>query len=165
MYVAQTPTLLPHLTAIDNVCLALRVVRGISAQEAKERSEGFALNLHLNHKSLVSYPEQLSSGEAQRVQLLRAMVLQPDFLLLDEITANIDPQTTKEVIDTLWLLRERSQRRQTIVIVTHVVEFAQRFADRIVFIHKGVVHEQGAAAAFVCSAERQQTRQFLSQLR
>lgn len=165
MYVAQTPTLLPHKTALQNVVLPLHVVRGMPAPDAVALTESVAAELHLDRERLERYPEQLSGGEAQRVQLLRAMVLQPDALLLDEVTANIDPETTNDVIETLWLLRERSGRAQTIVIVTHIVDFAERFADRIVFLHNGIVHEEGPAATFVQDAKRDETRQFLARLR
>lgn len=164
MYVAQTPTLLPYMTALDNVTLPLRIIREISSENAMEIAKKVAAELHLDSLRLQCYPEQLSGGEAQRVQLLRAIVLQPDVLLLDEVTANIDPEITNDVVETLWLLRERSGRSQTIVIVTHIVDFAECFADRIVFMHAGVIHEQGSAQSFIHSAQCEETRQFLSSL-
>jgi polar amino acid transport system ATP-binding protein len=162
MYVAQTPTLLPYLTALQNVTLALRIVRGLSPSAAVETAQSVASKLQLDSQRLDSYPEQLSGGEAQRVQLLRAMVLQPDVLQLDEVTANIDPEITKDIIDTLWLLRDLSGKSQTIAIVTHIVTFAAQFADNIVFLHNGVVHEQGAARTFLEEAKHEETLRFLS---
>ena len=161
MYVAQTPTLLPHLTALRNISLGLQLVRGLSYEEATSQTEDAASELNLGSK-IHRYPEELSGGEAQRVQLLRAMVLQPDVLLLDEITANIDPETTREVVEALWLIRKRSKRAQSMVIVTHIVDFAEHFADRIVFMNEGTIYEEGPAATFRRSATRNATRRFLT---
>jgi polar amino acid transport system ATP-binding protein len=160
-YVAQTPTLLPHLTVLKNISLGLQLIKGLSKSKAISVAESAASELHLSSK-LHRFPEELSGGEAQRVQLLRAIVLQPEVLLLDEITANIDPQTTREVIDALWLLRERAQVPQTIIIVTHVIDFAERFADRIAFMSEGVIYEEGRAATFRSSATREATKAFVA---
>jgi polar amino acid transport system ATP-binding protein len=161
MYVAQTPTLLPHLTALRNISLGLQLVRGLSYAEATSQTRDAAAELNLGSK-IHRYPEELSGGEAQRVQLLRAMVLQPEVLLLDEITANIDPETTKEVVETLWLIRKRSRRGQAMVIVTHIVDFAEHFADRIAFMNEGIIYEEGPAATFRHSAKGEATRRFLA---
>lgn len=161
MYVAQTPTLLPHLSALRNISLGLQLIRGLSASKAATLAEAAAADLHLDSK-IRRYPEELSGGEAQRVQLLRAMVLQPDVLLLDEITANIDPETTQEVVEALWLHRERKKEAQVIVIVTHLIDFAEHFADRIVFMNEGIIHEEGPARKFRQLVESEATRRFLA---
>ena len=161
MYVSQTPTLLPHLTALRNISIGLQVVKGLSRAEATSIALTAAKEIGLD-KQLNRYPENLSGGEAQRVQLLRAMVLQPSLLLLDEITANIDPETTREVIDALWLIRDRNKGSQSIVIVTHIIDFAEKFADRIVFMNDGIIYEEGPSKTFRKSANREATRRFFT---
>ena len=163
MYVAQSPTLLPHLTAFQNVSLGLQVVRSMTAAEASSVTREAAEELGLG-SVLTRYPEQLSGGEAQRVQLLRAMILRPDILLLDEVTANIDPETTREVVDSLWLMRERGTHRRikSMIFVTHIVDFAEKYADRILFMHDGVIREEGHARTFRERAQLEPTRRFLA---
>ena len=161
MYVAQIPTLLPHLSVLSNISLGLQLVRGVSASKAASLAEAAAANLHLGSK-IHRYPEELSGGEVQRVQLLRAMVLQPDVLLLDEITANIDPETTRDVVEALWLLREQTQETQSILIVTHILDFAEHFADRIAFMHEGIIYEEGPARTFRQLAQSEATQRFLT---
>jgi len=162
MYVAQVPTLLPHRTALENICLGLRLVRGLTRPDAVQTAEAAGNDLGLDASRLRRYPEELSSGEAQRVQLLRAMVLEPDILLLDEVTANIDPETTSDVVDALWLLRDRARRPQSIIIVTHLLGFAERFVDRIAFMANGIILEHGEAASFRSVAKEDATKKFLT---
>jgi polar amino acid transport system ATP-binding protein len=140
----------------------LCLVRGIPKAAALATAEGAAADLELDPTLQKRYPEELSGGEAQRVQLLRAMVLQPDILLLDEVTANIDPETTTSVVEALWVLRQRAGRMQTIVIVTHIIDFAERFSDTIAFMSDGVIRETGPAASFRMDAQDKAAREFLS---
>jgi polar amino acid transport system ATP-binding protein len=107
------------------------------------------------------FPEELSGGQAQRVQLARAVVLHPDVLLLDEVTSAIDPQTTKEVVEALYKLRSIEGSNQTCVIVTHLLPFAEKFADRIALLHAGRICEVLAAKDFMAYPKREETKEFL----
>ena len=148
MMVGQGNGLIPHLTALRNITIGLEVVLGLPASEAKARAEQIGEELGLT-QVLHQYPEQLSAGQVQRVQLARAAVLQSDYLLLDEVTSAIDPPTIHEVTAALYRLRDRmTGSRQTVVLVTHLLPFAFNFADRAVFLHEGVVFEEGDAREF-----------------
>ena len=166
MMVGQGNGLIPHLTAMRNITIGLEVVLGLSASETKARAEQIGEELGLT-QVLQQYPEQLSAGQVQRVQLARAAVLQPDYLLLDEVTSAIDPPTIKEVTAALYRLRARTVgnrmvgNEQTIILVTHLLSFAFDFADRVIFLHDGVVYEEGVAHDFQASARRPETSGFL----
>jgi ABC-type polar amino acid transport system ATPase subunit len=161
MMVGQGNGLIPHLTALRNITIGLEVVLGLPASETKARAEQIGEELGLT-QVLQQYPEQLSAGQVQRVQLARAAVLQPDYLLLDEVTSAIDPPTIKEVTAALYRLRARmAGNEQTIVLVTHLLSFAFDFADMMIFLHDGVVYEEGVARDFQASARRPETSGFL----
>ena len=161
MMVGQTTSLLPWLSALRNIAIGLEVVQGMPRTQAESRAREFAGELGLSD-ALDQYPEQLSGGQAQRVQLARVAVMQPEFLLLDEITSGIDPQTIKEVIAALYRLRTlASGVDQTCVVVTHLLPFAYDFADRILFLHEGVSYEEGPAQAFAQQATQRETQQFI----
>lgn len=163
MMVPQGPSLIPHLTVEDNIALGLRVVYGKSVEVSIEQAKNVVEFLGLQ-QILQSYPEELSGGQAQRVSLARAMVLHPKVLLLDEITSNIDPQTTREVIDALRKIKTAASYKQAIVVVTHLIDFARSFADQILFMADGHVHEMGQALSFAEKASKEETREFFSSL-
>jgi len=162
MLVPQGASLLPHLTARANIRLGLRHVRGLTPPLAEEETNRIATALGLG-ECLDRYPEELSGGQYQRVALARAVCLQPDVLLLDEVTSNIDPSTIREVAEALWSIRRMKRGvPQILVLVTHLIPFAAGFADQILFLHEGVIFEQGAAATFLKSATRLETQAFLA---
>ena len=162
MMVPQTPSLLPHYTARRNIEIGLETVLGLAREKASIKVDEVAHLLGIE-AILEQYPEELSGGQAQRVQLARALCLQPNVLLLDEVTSSVDPQTAQEVINTLWLLKQsEKQTQQTIIIVTHLLNFAFHFADRILFLYEGVIYEQGSAHDFARSAEKMETKAFIA---
>jgi len=161
MMVAQTPSLIPHLTTLRNISLGLECVLGLSRAVAVDKARELANELGIGNV-LESYPEELSGGQLQRANLARAIVLQPQFLLLDEITSAIDPETTIDVINALYRLRSLMvDRQQTCLIVTHHLAFACDFANRIVFLNDGVSYEEGESRSFASTARKPETIRFL----
>lgn len=159
--VPQGPSLLPHMTVHDNVALPLVVVRGLRHRDAMSVAEKIAIQLGV-HDQLRSYPEELSGGQLQRVQLARAMVLNPGVLLLDEVTASLDPLTIEDVVQALFAVRSLPGGAEcAIVVVTHLLGFAKTFADRIVFLHGAAIFEEGPARTFFESPCREETREFV----
>lgn len=161
VFVPQGPSLLPHMTVRNNVTLPLAVVRGLNTRHAMSVAEDIANQLGV-HDQLDSYPEELSGGQLQRVQLARAMVLNPKVLLLDEVTASLDPLTIEDVVQALFAVRSLPGGAEcAIVIVTHFLGFARTFADRIVFLHGGAILEEGEAKTFFESPRCEETREFV----
>ncbi len=147
----------PHLTARENVALAPRLVLKKSKKEAAELAEK-----HLEHVGLTDkidvYPSQLSGGQQQRLAIARALAMQPDYMLLDEVTSALDPELVGEVLDTLRMLSEEGM---TMIAVTHEIPFAREVADRIAFFHDGVVHEIGEPDTMLNNPQYARTREFL----
>jgi polar amino acid transport system ATP-binding protein len=162
--VPQERTLLPWLTSLDNVALPLRTLRNCSHREATE--------LAIQQLSLVglgavgsNYPEELSGGQYVRAQLARALVLEPDLLLLDEVTAALDPISLYEVAEHLNVVRTRTDgSRRTVVLVSHHIQFAFGLADEVLFLNDGVNFESAAAKSFLKAATKPETREFLKVL-
>lgn len=150
--VTQEQSLLPHYTVQRNMTIGLELVAGRSPKEARQLSRSIALELGLVNKDRLDefmgkYPEELSGGQRQRIQLARAILMTPDVLLLDEVTSSIDPETTERVVQTLWRIKE-TKPEQSIIIVSHLFDFVERFADHVAFICDGVVHEIAPAFGF-----------------
>jgi polar amino acid transport system ATP-binding protein len=137
--VFQHFNLFPHHTVIDNVTLAARRVHRMPKVEARARGLQLLETLGLGDKAR-EYPDRLSGGQQQRVAIVRAVMTDPELLLLDEITSALDPQLVGEVLD---LVRELKARGATILMATHEMSFAREVADRVVFLKGGVIVEQG----------------------
>lgn len=150
----------PHLSAINNVSLAPRKVLGLNAREAKELAEMHLKKVGLGDK-LNHYPSQLSGGQQQRLAIARALAMQPDYLLLDEVTSALDPELVGEVLDTLKMLANEGI---TMIAVTHEIPFAREVADRVAFFHEGVIHEIGPARDLINNPKKERTRDFLSKI-
>jgi ABC-type polar amino acid transport system ATPase subunit len=137
--VFQHFNLFPHLSVLDNVTLASRQVlrrdRAESERRALELLERIGLAEHAR-----SYPDRLSGGQQQRVAIVRAIATGPDLLLLDEVTSALDPEL---VGDVLALVRDLADSGTTIVMATHEMAFAREVADRVVFLDRGVIAEEG----------------------
>jgi len=162
MMVGQTTSLLPWLTALRNVALALEVVHQTPRAQADARARELGAELGLADV-MDQYPEELSGGQTQRVQLARLAILQPEFMMLDEITSGIDPRTIEEVVAALYRLRSLTPDvSQTRVIVTHLLPFAYDFADQIIFLHDGIAYEQGPAQDFAGQARQHETLRFIN---
>ena len=150
----------PHLTAIENVSLALRIVlkqrRGEAEARAKEQLQRVGLSDKLNER-----PGRLSGGQQQRLAIARALAMRPDYMLFDEITSALDPELVGEVLDTLRMLRRDGM---TMICVTHEMRFAREAADRIVFMDEGRICEEGPPQEMFTQPRQERTRQFLRQV-
>jgi polar amino acid transport system ATP-binding protein len=158
--VFQAYNLFPHMTVLDNITLAPRRVHRISRAE----SEAYAcelLALFGLDGFAGSYPEQLSGGQQQRVAIIRAMANRPDVLMLDEVTAALDPELIGGVLAVIRNLREQGM---TMLIVTHEMGFAQDVADRVCFLDGGCILEQAPPADLFSKPENPRTRQFLQRI-
>ena len=156
--VFQSYDLFPHLTILQNLMLAPVKVKKTPKAEAEKE----ALSL-LDRVGLLSkkdnFPRQLSGEQKQRVAIVRALMMHPEILLLDEITAALDPEMVREVLDVVLSLAKEGR---TMVIVTHEMQFAWAVADRIVFIDGGKIVEEGSAQEFFDDPKTERLRQFLN---
>ncbi|EYT60575.1 MULTISPECIES: amino acid ABC transporter ATP-binding protein [Microbacterium] len=158
--VFQHFNLFPHLTVLDNVTLAAVRVHGMRKTEARAQARELLDTLGLGAKA-DEYPDRLSGGQQQRVAIVRAVLTQPEVLLLDEITSALDPQLVGEVLD---LVRQLKQQGATIVMATHEMSFAREVADRIVFLEHGVVVEQGPPSQVFDAPQHAATAEFLARV-
>ncbi|WP_349670086.1 ATP-binding cassette domain-containing protein, partial [Lacrimispora sp.] len=126
--------------------------------EVKKEAEELLKRVGLSDKTNV-YPRQLSGGQKQRVAIVRALMMHPEILLLDEITAALDPEMVREV---LQVVLELAREGMTMVIVTHEMEFAKAVADRVLFMDQGVVVEEGSPEEFFNSPQTERAKQFLN---
>jgi polar amino acid transport system ATP-binding protein len=139
--VFQSYNLFPHLTIEQNITLAPCAVRRMTASKATELARRVLAQVGLEEK-LSAYPEQLSGGQQQRAAIARSLAMQPKVMLFDEVTSALDPELTAEV---LKVIEQLAADGMTMVMVTHEMGFAKSIADRIVFMHRGKVHEAGSA--------------------
>ncbi len=159
--VFQHFNLFPHLNVIDNVTLAARRVHGMSKAAATARATELLETLGLGAKAR-EYPDRLSGGQQQRVAIVRAIMTDPELLLLDEITSALDPQLVGEVLD---LVRTLKGRGATILMATHEMSFAREVADRVVFLKGGVLIEQGTPEQIFDAPQHPDTAEFLARVR
>ena len=156
--VFQSYELFPHMTVLQNVILAPVKVKKIDKKEVTKK----ALEL-LNKVGLLSkkdsYPRQLSGGQKQRVAIVRALMMEPEILLLDEITAALDPEMVKEVLDVVLSLAKEGR---TMLIVTHEMQFARAVADRMIFIDDGKIVEEGNPKEFFDNPKSERLKRFLN---
>jgi polar amino acid transport system ATP-binding protein len=158
--VFQSFNLFPHLRVLDNITLAPRKVLGRSRSEAEEAGRALLRRFGLEEKAL-DYPDRLSGGQQQRVAIVRALAMQPDLLLLDEITSALDPELVAEVLD---VVRELATGGMTMVIATHEMSFAREVADRVCFLDDGRILEEGPPAQLFAEPREARTRQFLQRV-
>jgi len=140
--VFQSYNLFPHLTIEQNITLAPRAVKRMPLTEAKALARQVLAQVGLEEK-LHAYPEQLSGGQQQRAAIARSLAMQPKVMLFDEVTSALDPELTGEVLKVIERLAADGM---TMVMVTHEMAFARGIADHVVFMHRGKVHETGAAS-------------------
>jgi polar amino acid transport system ATP-binding protein len=158
--VFQAFNLFPHLSVLDNVTLAPRVVHGVDAATAAERGRALLARVGLADKAQ-AFPDRLSGGQQQRVAIVRALAYEPALLLLDEITSALDPELVGEV---LTLVRELAEQGRTILMATHEMGFARQVADRVCFLDGGVLVESGPPEQVLAEPTQERTRQFLSRI-
>ena len=155
--VFQQFNLWPHMTAEENVSLALKDVLGLRPAAARERALAALKKVHLSEKAK-SKPGQLSGGQQQRVALARSIALEPKLIMFDEVTSALDPELVQEVLAEMRLLAESGM---TMIVVTHEMNFARDVGDRVVFMDQGVIVEEGPARDVITNPEHSETRAFL----
>ena len=155
--VFQSYDLFPNLNILDNVTLAPQKVAKQSKKEAEAEAERLLKRVNLWDKK-DSYPRQLSGGQKQRVAIVRALAMHPEVMLFDEVTAALDPEMVREVLDVMLDLADQGM---TMVIVTHEMSFARAVADRIVFIDGGKIVEEGKPDDFFDHPQTERAKEFL----
>ncbi len=155
--VFQSYDLFPHLSVLGNIMLSPVKVQKRKKDEVKEEALELLKKVGLADKA-DSYPRQLSGGQKQRVAVVRALILYPEILLFDEVTAALDPEMVREVLDVILSLAKQGK---TMLIVTHEMQFAKAVADRIVFIDEGKIMEEGTAKEFFEHPQTERAKKFL----
>ena len=158
--VFQSYNLFPHMTVLDNITLAPRKVHGISRRESEMQAREL-LGLFGLQGYAGAYPDRLSGGQQQRVAIIRAMATNPDVLLLDEVTAALDPELIGGVLN---IIRDLKDKGMTMVIVTHEMGFARDVADRVCFLDEGRILEEGDPTRLFTKPEHLRTRRFLQRI-
>lgn len=155
--VFQSYDLFPNKTVLGNVIMAPTLVAKRSKEEAIKEAHTLLDRVGLWDKR-DAYPRQLSGGQKQRVAIVRALMMHPEVMLFDEVTAALDPEMVREVLDVMLELADQGL---TMVIVTHEMSFARAIADRIIFMDQGNVVEENTPDAFFTSSESERAQQFL----
>ena len=158
--VFQQFNLFPHLSVLDNVMLAPMKVRGWTRDEAQATAQRLLARVGISDQA-GKYPSQLSGGQQQRVALARALAMEPRLMLFDEPTSALDPEMIGEVLDAM---RELANDGMTMMIVTHEMSFAREVADRVIFIDKGRIAEQGRPEQIFDAPQQAPTQSFLSRV-
>jgi polar amino acid transport system ATP-binding protein len=158
--VFQSFNLFPHMTARRNITLAptrvLKTPRELADEEARQLLDRFGLLDKADE-----YPDRLSGGQQQRVAIMRALAMQPDIMLLDEVTSALDPELVAEVLD---VIRELATGGMTMLIATHEMGFARDIANRVCFLDQGVILEQGPPEQIFTDPKEERTKQFLQRI-
>ncbi|HEU4912543.1 MAG TPA: amino acid ABC transporter ATP-binding protein [Actinomycetes bacterium] len=158
--VFQAYNLFPHMSVLDNVTLAPRVVHGHGREEAEQQARALLKRVGLADKA-GEYPDRLSGGQQQRAAIVRALAYDPRLLLLDEVTSALDPELVGEV---LALVRDLKGQGMTILMATHEMGFARQVADQVVFLDDGRLLEQGPPEQVFGQPHEPRTRQFLARV-
>lgn len=160
-FVFQQFNLFPHLSVLENICLAPLTVRHQGKDAAKTKALALLNRVGLAHKA-DAYPQQLSGGQQQRVAIARALAMDPPVMLFDEPTSALDPEMVGEV---LAVMKELAKEGMTMVCVTHEMNFAREVADRIWFMDKGAILEDSDPATFFSAPKHPRAQAFISDLR
>jgi len=158
--VFQLFNLFPHLTALENIMLAQRVVRKRSKEEAERIAREQLARVGIPEQA-DKYPSQLSGGQQQRVAIARALAMNPKIMLFDEPTSALDPEMIKEVLDVML---ELAREGMTMLVVTHEMGFARAAADRLIFMDYGQIIEEGTPEKFFVNPEHERLKLFLSKI-
>ena len=158
--VFQNFNLFPHLTVLENCTLAPMLVRKTPRTEAEAAAMEYLEKVRIPEQAR-KHPGQLSGGQQQRVAIARALCMRPEIMLFDEPTSALDPEMISEVLDVMVTLAAEGM---TMLCVTHEMNFARRVADRILFMERGEIVEEGMPETFFTAAKSERTRQFLSQI-
>lgn len=155
--VFQSYDLFPHMTVLDNITLAPMKAQGKKKEEAQAEARDLLKRVGLAEKE-DSFPRQLSGGQKQRVAIARALAMHPDVLLLDEVTAALDPEMVREVLDVILSL---AREGKTMLIVTHEMQFARAVADRVLFFDGGDIVEEDIPERFFAHPQTERAQKFL----
>ena len=158
--VFQAYNLFPHMSVLRNVMLAPTKALKISPAQAESEALALLERFGLADKA-DDYPDRLSGGQQQRVAIVRALAMQPDLMLLDEVTSALDPELVAEVLE---VIRELAAGGMTMVIATHEMSFARDIADRICFLDEGVILEEGPPDTLLTAPQQPRTQQFLDRI-
>jgi len=156
--VFQQFNLFPHLSVIDNVSEALISVKKMKRSHAREIAAVQLKKVGLEHKQQ-AWPGSLSGGQQQRVAIARALAMTPEIILFDEPTSSLDPELVGEVLHTI---RSLADEGRTLLLVTHELGFAWHFADRVIFIENGIIHEMGSPDQILKNPQMPRTREFIA---
>jgi hydroxyproline transport system ATP-binding protein len=151
----------PHLTVLENVAIAPRIVRKLSKVEALDVARKQLLHVGLGDK-LTNYPSALSGGQQQRLAIARALAMEPNYMLFDEVTSALDPELVGEVLDTMRLLAEEGM---TMICVTHEMGFAREVSDRVAFFHEGMLEEINTPQEFFQAPKSRHLKKFLAKVK
>ncbi len=157
-FVFQNFNLWPHMTVLDNITEAPRRVLGKSKAEAREIAEALLAKVGIADKRH-AYPNQLSGGQQQRAAIARTLAMQPKVILFDEPTSALDPEMVQEV---LTVIRTLAEEGRTMLLVTHEMSFARQVSSQVVFLHQGVVEEQGTPDQVFDNPTSARCKQFMS---
>ncbi|HEX6656161.1 MAG TPA: amino acid ABC transporter ATP-binding protein [Candidatus Limnocylindria bacterium] len=158
--VFQAFNLFPHMSVVQNVTLAPRKVLGLSTADAEQRAMELLARFGLAEKAH-DYPDRLSGGQQQRVAIVRALAMQPDLLLLDEVTSALDPELVAEVLN---VIRELADSGMTMILATHEMAFARDIASRVLFLDQGRILEEGPPGQIFRHPKEARTREFLQRI-
>ncbi|MCZ8260726.1 MAG: ATP-binding cassette domain-containing protein [Beijerinckiaceae bacterium] len=147
-----------HLTALENVIEAPIRVLGLSRAEAVARAERYLARVGVSHRK-DAYPSHMSGGEQQRVAIARALAMEPDVMLFDEPTSALDPELVGEV---LRVMRSLAEEGRTMLVVTHEMGFAREVASRVIFLHRGVIEEEGPPGQVLSNPSSERLQSFLA---
>lgn len=156
--VFQNFNLFPHFSVLRNITEAQRAVLKKSREESEAKAFDLLKKMGLEDKA-GSYPYQLSGGQAQRVSIARALAMDPEILFFDEPTSALDPELTREILS---VIRELKEEKMTMVVVTHEMSFAKGISDKVIFMDKGVIVEEGEGDELFTNPRNERTRLFLS---
>lgn len=156
--VFQSYELFPHLDVLQNLILGPTKAQGRKKEEVIQEAEQLLKRVGLLDKKH-SYARQLSGGQKQRVAIVRSLLMHPEIILFDEVTASLDPEMVREVLE---LINDLAQEGRTMILVTHEMQFAQAIADRIIFLDQGQIAEEGDAHSFFTSPKTKRAQEFLN---
>ncbi len=156
--VFQHFNLFPHTSVLDNVTLAPILTQGVKRPDAEKRAMELLDMVGMSQKAS-AMPSQLSGGQKQRVAIARALALKPEIMLFDEVTSALDPELVEEVLNVMRLLAEETD--MTMLLVTHEMNFARDFADRVLFFDSGRIVEQGPPSEIFTNPREERTQSFL----
>jgi polar amino acid transport system ATP-binding protein len=155
--VFQSYNLFPHMTVLDNVMLAPRLIHKTGRAELRDQAEALFVRFGLADR-MGHYPDQLSGGQQQRVAIIRALAMKPEIMLFDEVTSALDPELVGEVLD---VVRQLKSEGMTMVLATHEMGFAREAADKVCFLEKGMILEEGPPEQIFAAPRKARTQEFL----